>query len=71
MENMALIFSFLTVSLRRAPSTLNVPECRGRVPYIATGALTTLISLACFTSSLDLFRRPQVGLGESYVLFRS
>lgn len=67
----SFLVSFLTVSFRGASSTLDIAECRRRVPYIAAGVLATLIRLACFTGGLDLFGRPQIGLGEFYVLFRA
>ena len=65
----SLLVSFLTVGFRRAAGTLYVaPHYGRRRSQILIGAATTPSGAAGFARSLDLFRRPEVRLGELYPL---
>jgi hypothetical protein len=68
-ENIAFVASFLPVSFCRTARTarLVASECRQSAAE-TTFAATVQVRAAGFAGSLNLFRRPQVGLGELHPL---
>lgn len=68
-EHSVSMTSFLPVSFRRAASAagLATPKCRRGLAHIDIAV--PHVRAACFPGGLDLFRRPQVGLGELHMLF--